>query len=122
MRRVSGCPVGCPLASSWASEIARARVGSWPGVPTTLLTPDWGGRCGGAAGVDRCCHRGSHRDIKRGGPSPADIAWPVASSHGSAAPSPCPVSPMAVPTNEAVTGHADGHVEACPHGRGGGAA
>lgn len=122
MRRVVSCPFGCPIACSRACEISSARTGSWPVVPTTLLTPDGVGHCGGAAPGAGCSRRGKQRIIDRGGPSAADIAWPVVSSRLPAATYPCQETPLAVPANEAVAREADGHVEACPLGRGGGAA
>lgn len=122
MKRVGSCPFGCPVAWSRACEISSARAGSCPVVPTTLLTPDGVGDCGGAAVGAVCSHRGKQRDIGPGGSSPEDVAWPVAWSRASAVLDLGLITYPGVPANEAVATREEEHVEARPQGRGGGAA
>lgn len=122
MRRVGSCPLGCPLASSSTCEVASARAGSWPGVPTTLLTPGGVGHCGGAAVGEGRSHRGKQRDTDPRGSWPQDVAWPVALSRGSAVIDPCLITRHVVPANEAVVTEPEEPVEARLQGRCGGTA
>lgn len=122
MRRVGSCPFGCPLASSSTGEDASARAGSWPGVPTTLLTPDGVGHCAGAAVGEGCSHRGKQRDTDSGGSWPQDVAWPVALSRGSTVIDLFMVTRHVVSANESVVIEPEEPVEARLQGRCGGTA